>query len=281
MIRMFARRLHNTTVAIGADRIIFGLSLPSGSRINDISLDVRLHQDWGLDMDKMVMYAVEGWILPILDPDSAVNLNTLWDNLVPKDTDVESIDLDSVAADATPFYEPGEPDWSDMFEVGLRPERVYHTNRMLTIEEGSVFTAQDNQTPFAPLWMPGAVEKIRVRQNYSVSQPSVLVFAVANPSLDDTTATELTAASENEWGQLKYIGHVLERAMLHLFGVTEAGAETPWEEATALLKKQLEPDPFEEASGNMASVAWRTMTKSIVDYSVVGRLEDMTISSGR
>lgn len=277
MIRMYARRLHGTSVNPGADEILFGMSLPSGSRINDISIDVRVSSPTVLALNQMGMTAVEGWILPVLDPDAATSFLTLWDTLVPKDTDVEVVDLDTGAADSTPFFEPGEPDWSDLLEVGLRPERVYHKNVMHTIGRGSVFSYFDTTIKF----LPGANYDIRIRKNYRVSQPSVLVFAIASPSLDDTTATLQTAAAESEWGQMKYIGHVMERAMLHLFGVTEAGAETPWEEATALLKKHLEPDPYEKTGATFTGLTYNVIAKAIVDHSVEGRLEDMTISTGR
>ncbi len=281
MIRMFARRLANRTINPGEDRVLVGLSLPSGSRVNNISIDVRLHQVLPIAIREVTMYAVEGWIVPVLDPDAATLLDTIWDQLVPKDTDVETIDLDTTSADSTPFYEPGEPDFSSLMDVGFRPERIYHRNRLLSIGNGSIFTFQDNQTPFLPQWIPGDSFRIRIRKNYAVRQPSVLMFAVANPSLDDTSAVSLAAASEAEWGQTKYIGHVLERALLHLFGVTEAGAETPWEEATALLKKHLEPDVFEETAGTFDAAVWDCSMKAIIDHSVEGRLGQTSISTGR
>ena len=94
----------------------------------------------------------------------------------------------------------------------------------------------DATTPFAPLWRAGEVFRIRIRRKLRVRQPSVLVLGLASPNLDDTTSVAQKAATEPELAQTKYIGHVLERALLHLFGLTEAGAETPWEEATSLLK---------------------------------------------
>ncbi len=281
MIRMFARRLQSVLVTTGTDAVIAALALPSGSRINDISIDMRAHRTAAISLNSVTMFAVEGWIIPILDPDAATSVQTLWDTLVPKDTDVETIDLDTGAADATPFFEPGEADFSQMMEVGLRPERIYSANRLLTVAQDSFLTFQDNQTPFSVLWLPGGSMRIRVRKNYAVRQPSMLLFAFANPSLDDTTVTDTSSPLEAEWGQLKYIGHVLERALLHLFGVTEAGAETPWEEATALLKKHLEPDVLEDSGGVFDSASYRVTTKAMFDHSVEGRLGTQAISTGR
>lgn len=281
MIRMFARRMNEISVAAGSDQIVLGMSLPSGSVIHDINLEVHLHNSVNLSIDNIAMYAIEGWILPVLDPDAGTAFSVLWDNLVPKDTDVEVIDLDTAGADVTPFFEPGEVDFSQMLEVGLRPERIYARSQMLSIVNGSIFKFQDNQTPFAVQWIAGDTVKIRIRKRFHVNQPSVLLFGVASPTMDDTTATPPVAAAEAEWGQLKYIGHVLERALLHLFGVVETGAETPWEEATALLKAHLEPDVFEETGGFFGGVTWETVCRGIVDHSVEGELGKQAITTGR
>ncbi len=82
-------------------------------------------------------------------------------------------------------------------------------------------------------------------------------------------------------GQIKYVGHVLERAMLHLFGVFEAGAETPWEEATALLQKHLDPDPSVALSFTPTAITWACHTEAMIDHSVVGTLDTKQISLGR
>ncbi len=279
-IRMFARRLQKSRATVGTDNVFFGISLPSDSIIHDINLEVHVHSNTLFELNEMAMYSIEGWILPVLDPDAQTSFQTLWDNLVPKDTDVETIDLDTAAADATSFFEPGEPDFSDLMDVGLRPDRIYAMARMKTFSNARI-SFQDNQTPFSVVWVSGDTMKIRIRRRFRVKQPSVLLFAIASPALDDTVTVEPAAAAENEWGQMKYIGHVLERAILHLFGVVEAGAETPWEEATALLKKILEPDPFELTAATMVGVAWEVVCRGIVDHSVEGRLGQTSISTGR
>ena len=157
MIRMFARDTFTRQIDTGEDRVFASLALPSGSRVNDISIDLRAHQLNAIGIGVAMMWAIEGWIVPVIDPDAATAIDTIWDNLVPKDTDVEVIDLDTGAVDATPFYEPGEPDFSGMMDVGLRPERIYHAHGMTTIGEDSFVTFQDNQTPFSVLWIPGRI----------------------------------------------------------------------------------------------------------------------------
>lgn len=280
MIRLFARRLFHSTVAAGADEVFFGMTLPSDSVIHDIAIEGSYFQTGALAPGLVTMYSIEGWILPLADADAQVNYNTHFDRLVPKDTDTEAIDLDSVAADATPFFEPGEPDFTGLFDIGYQPERIYKKERMLTIANGgSILVSRDPESPFTLEWYPGESFKIRIRKRFRVSQPSILVFAVANPALDDTTTTTWGALTEAQLPQLKYLGHVLERALLHLMGLTETGAETPWEDATALLKAHLEPDVYEASAGQFQSAINVITARGIVDHSVVGRLQNITVST--
>lgn len=280
MIRMFARRQSARQVPAGTDEVMIGITLPSDTVIHDIRARVKV---WNLSkqaLDTVGAYAVEGWILPLLDPDAVTGYDGLWDTLVPKDTDVKVMDLDTAAADATPFYEPGEADWSQLLDIGLRPVRVYHRHRFMTPLE-SYYVAQDNQSPFNVLYLPGEEFMIHIKKKIFVKQPSVLVFALASPGMDDDVTDAQASLTEPELGQVKYIGHVLERAMLHLFGVTEAGAETPWEEASALLQKHLEPDPFYEAGITSQQMTWSVHTEAMIDHSVTGRLDTQQLSLGR
>ena len=281
MIRMFAKRIANHRMTAGTDKVILGFPIPSGSRIHDIRVRMTLGGDNFLATQQVATYAAEMWLLPVQDPDNSIDMDTVWDNLVPKDTDVETLDLDTGALDTTPFFEPGEPDFSDMLEVGLRPERLFHRHRFLTLPSGAIQFRQDNQTPFNDQWLPGDAFTIRVKRRLAVNAPMILAVAVAAPALDDTTTNIPVTLPEPEWGQLKYIGHVLERALLHLLGVVEAGAETPWEEATALLKSFLEPDVYESHAGDFVTTGWRVFGDAMLDLSVAGELGRTAISSGR
>lgn len=281
MLRMFARHLLNRVVTAGVDRVVLGVPLPSGSRLNNLHAEVSLSQRLFLNFQTVVGYGCEAWIIPVIDPDTVVTYDTIWDRFVPKDTDVEVIDLDTAAADASSFFEPGEPDFTQIFDVGFRPERIFKRNRILTSSNGSIMSTQDHETPFGPNWIPGDNFDIRVRKRYHVEQPSVLLVGIANPALDDTQSSMGDTLTEPKWGQVKYMQHVLERAMLHLFGITETGAETPWEEATALLKEILEPDVREETAGTFLAPDWDVTCRAMVDFSVEGEFGKVSLSSGR
>lgn len=278
MLRMFARRWTQKSVAAGSDEIIFGVSLPAGSVVHDINAEVLCHFVSDTPLGTVTMYGVEGYLLPVFDPDSGASFETIWDQLVPKDSDTESVDLDTSAADTGPFFEPGEPSFQDMLDVGLVPKRIYRRERMLHIGNGSVFSFRQ-QAGDTIRWVPGDQFKIRVKRRIRVKVDSILVFGFASPSLDDHTGTFEKILDEFEWPQVKYMSETMRRALLHLIGLTEAGAETPWEEATALLKKHLEPDMIEETANSWTGSTWTVATRAIIDHSTIGEFGVQVVST--
>ena len=281
MKRLMAKRRTHKAVAAGSDEVLFGVSLPSGSRINNIRAQFNMSSNiLTSSLINGFMYAVEGWILPVHDPDLADTYEDIWDALVPKDTDTDVLDLDTTALDITPFYEPGEADLSGLFEVGLVPERVYHRHQLVTLfsPHASMFigiTSTDVEQ-----WIPADNFTIDIKKNFAITQPSILVFGCSSPSLDDTTTTLPTALAENEWARVKYIGDTLGEALKDVLGLVEAGAETPWEEATDLLRKHLEPDLLEETGGQFAATTWQVFSQAVIDHSVTGEIDIGTITTG-
>ena len=279
MLRMIARRASQTQVGAGTDRVIFGISLPSDTVINRIQADVSVVGENIKDATVALWYAMRGYILPVHDPDATLNFDTLWDQLVPKDTDTQTIDLDTVAVDTSPFFDVGLADWTKLLDIGLRPRRIYNRERMMTIMTHAQLRFQDNVTPFLPRWVAGDAVKIDLRQRMYVRQPSVLVFGVASPSVGGTTSSVQSALTEVKWGQVKFMGDTLKRGLMSLIGLTEAGAETPWDEAVDLLQEHLDPDPFELTAGRWGADTWNVFTRAMIDHSVRGEIGVTTVSA--
>ena len=232
-IRMFPRRRGQHHVPAGEDKVIFGLSMPSESRLNGLTAQVHIMNMTPSAITSAMMYGIEGYILPVLDPDSAPTHDVLWNTLVPKDDDTDTIDLDTSAADAQPFFEPGEMALAEVMDVGLQPERIYARHALKSFAN-SGFRQEDTSVLE---WVISDIVNIRIKKRYFVRQPSVILFAVAAPDLLDTSNVAPAALAENEWARVKYMELVLEQALMQHFGLTEAGAETPWLEAAQLLRK--------------------------------------------
>lgn len=283
MIRMIGRRMSHVLTGTGVDDVLVGMSLPSGTVIHDIKLHV---QEVGataslLAIALATMYDIEGYILPVLDPDAAETMDAIWDKLVPKDTDADTMDLDTVAEDTSPAHEPGEHVMAEIVNVGLKPQKIFKRTRLLTAASKGSFAFVEGGAGETgiQLWSPRDEFFWRKRKAYRIRQPSILVFAQSSPALDDTTNTVYTAMTEPKWAQVKYIGNVVMRALMDHLGITETGAESPWEEASALLKEHLEPDVFEETSGHFFAEQFNVTTELMVDHSVPGELSNLVLSS--
>lgn len=279
--RMIARRTFAVSQAAGGDIVFMGMSLPTDTVMHRIRARVSVVDDAKEAVASIRLYAVEGWIIPVVDPDANVNFDTLFDQFVPKDTDAGIMDLDTVATDASTFWEPGEVDLTSLIPVGMKPKRIFQRTRMLTASDGAMSVFADTETPFTALWIPGESFDIDVRKPFRVDRPSVVLFALANPAGDDTTATQENAAAENIWGQIRYVQHTLERAMMHVLGMTEAGAETPWVEAITALQQHLEPDVWENVGGFIGNGSLFVAGRGLFDHSVTGELGKQTVTTGR
>ncbi len=277
MLRMMARRTSQRDVTAGTDAVIFGISLPGGSRINAIRAQVNMESPTVTTVNRALLYMCEGWILPVLDPDSAANFDTIWDTLVPKDTDVAVLDLDTGGADTTSMFEPGEIDISAIVDVGLRPERIFQRRRMISFANRPLGVHFDTDMK----WRASDTFNINIRKNYSVSQPSVVLFAIGSPILDDTTTSIELQLKESEWSRIKFLRDVLHDATMHWLGLTETGAETPFVDAATLIQQHLEPDVVEQTTGMFGNAAWWVVADAIIDHSVVGEIGSQTVTTGR
>lgn len=278
-MRLIANRTNQFSVLEDTDRVIGGISLPSGTTLNGINGHVELFGQTDLTSQQIVGYGVEGYIIPVIDPDTAATFQTLFDNFVPKDTDTQVMDLDTAGTNTTPFWEPGEADWTDIFELGVKPIRIFRRLRYMTPASAPSWNTIDTATPFGKEWRARDSFDITIKKRYRNRNPAIVCFALASPLMDDTQNTDESTLLEDEWGQVKYMGETLQRAQLHLLGLTESGAETPFEEATALLQKHMDPNAIEEDAGSFVGMTWLGLARYKFDHSVKGMLGTPTLSS--
>lgn len=278
-IRILTRYNDQHQVASGTDQVLCGISLPGDCTLNNVNLKLDFSASTVSSLGQQHGWAVEAWIVPVEDPDLGDTYDDLWDLLVPKDSDLDNVDLDTQAEDNTPFFEPGEPDWLQVFDIGLIPERVFERHGTMTYANhngGYNLTSAD-----AVQWLGRENFAVRLRKRYRVTVPSVFMLGMASPVFDDTTSAEPTSLAENEWNRTKYVGELLHQVTTRLLGLVQAGAETPYQEALDLVKKLIEPDVVEKTGGSYFAKTWHTSLSGIVDWSVPGLMDRITLTSGR
>lgn len=277
MISYTQRQLWKGSVATNTDKVFSGIVIPPGGVFRGCSIDMHV---WGAEtvLANALMYGISAYLVPVLDPDSQIGFDALWDRLVPKDVaeGASALDLDTTSADATPEFELGDLNFAAVYDVGSAPVELYRRRRLLTAAlRGSGLAATGAFTH----WLPTDKFRISVPGGQRVNVPSVLMFGMSSPVLDRTTATSFTEPTEREWLQLQYLEDTALDALKFLMGLHEAGAESPYEEASDLLARTLEPLPFEQVAGEFASGTWQIVASAVYAMSVPGTLQVDSLDS--
>lgn len=279
-MRIFGRRGSFNRVTAGTDQVVAEYPLPSGGKLNNVDLEVHVIGIEETSIRTLNAYGLTGFVVPVVDPDAATSVQTIWDTLIPKDLDAGSgvFDLDTLAVDTTPEYELGELDLSAVFElVGLKPREIFRRRKRISVASNS--TGFENQAAATDDFTPVDFFTTKVRGNVSVQRPSMVLFGVSSPDMTQTTATVPTAPSETQWMLLQYLEQAVENMLMFVAGLIETGAETPYEESSAFVAQLLEATLFEEVATGFNPQSWDVFTFATFDISVPGRMQLGTISS--
>ncbi len=279
MTRMKRTTMFQRSVTSSTDGVVSGIWMPANSVLHSARGYIDFESETIGIAQQMFVGAASMWWLPYDDPDANEGMDNTWDSQVLKDSAVVALDLDTVSLRTNPEFEAGEAKWAKLFDVGVEVKHLWRDKFMSSIVRNAVGVNQDPETPFAYEFIPVGTLRPELPVAIRSSTPGLLVTGVSAPTMDSTSATEaFNAPLEEEWGQLQYIDHVMERAMLNLLGVQEAGAETPWEEATTLLKKYLRPLVMEEDAASFVPVTWNVHGEMDYVIEVEGRMGRRTLS---
>ena len=72
------------------DEVISHVPLPPGGAYNAIHMQNHILGAEDADASDILAYGISGFVVPVIDVDAALNLDTMWDNLIPKDVEVSS-----------------------------------------------------------------------------------------------------------------------------------------------------------------------------------------------
>lgn len=261
MITLAGERHGQMLSGTNVDVVITAFDLPKNSVLTKINCKVDLvSKSLAIEREEAIMYAAAAYLIELDDPDTGDTYDDIWDRFVPKWTDTDAIDFDTAGVAAAPFWEPGEADFESFFDMGDIPQRLYMKRRMLNFADpgSGGIRFQPSETPFEPQWIAGDSFTFKLNKQIRIRKPSVMILALASPGLGDTT-TARVHLTEFEWGDIQYVEQTLERALMHQQGKFEAGAETPYEEASAVLRKHLAPDVFEQTAATF-------ITEQMVGY---------------
>lgn len=275
MILLKGERHAQINTGSGGDDVVLAFDLPAQSILRGFEADLHIiGTSLALEREKALGMAVAAYVIELDDPDTADTYDDIWDRFVVNYTDVDTIDLDTVGTTDTAFWEPGEADFETLFHMGDQPKRLFMRRRMLTFADpgNAGYRFQPSETPFEPQWFPAERMRVASRENVYIRKPSVCLIGIAQPAYDDT-ATTRTHLTENEWGQVQYMESTLERSLVDQLNIVEAGAEVPWENSSALMRKHMAPNVFEATAGAFITGDWNVFATMQFQHTVPGSMD--------
>lgn len=269
-MRYFRHTTQGLDIASNTDLSIGHAIVPSEGALNSVVGQVHCIPTAGFNVTISVMYGCDGWLIPMPDPDTVDLVDDVWDRFVEKDFGLASgaVDLDTTTPDIISFDEPGipQPDRITGVTNMLNDQRFFRRRKILSFASNPTgFDAGDDT------YRPADVFSLRARRRMGAEVMSIAVVGFGSPAMSSVTTTHKSTPTEEEWIQIKYMEVVLEQAWMDLIGLTEAGAETPWEEATALIADMLEPLIIEDPATMWGTATFRVFSQLTWDLSVPGR----------
>ncbi len=270
-MRLISRKLSSAAVAANTDQVVGAVPIPPGGKLLKVNLEQAVISPVlaALPINKAVMYGCSGWVVPMVDPDAAQSYNNAWDTLVPKEQDATNLalDLDSGTTVTTPESEPGMMDANALFEANvMMPKKFFGRERLLTYAgTGPVVGAAAVDT-----WTPGEQYVTKMSPNIYCQMHSYGLMGFSSPALSSTGSTIWAVPTEQEWSILQYLEKFLDMMLVDAIGLTETGAETPYEEANQFIAELLEDFVFETTADDFHPQTWTVFTKSTWDIMTPG-----------
>ncbi len=261
------------------DKVIAALPVPRGGVFHGGRFKVHVISA-ELTTDKVCMYALTAYAVPILVPDEVQTYDNLWDTSVPKATiqAANALDLATRTVDATPEYEPGEVNWAGVFDMEAGPKRLYRRRTLVHATSGGPgLSATGTLTHYRPK----DVIDVSIPGGLRASRPTAIMLGLSSPVFATKTTTVTATPTEKEWVMLQFLEDTAIDALKFLIGLFEATSETPYQEAAVFLDKVLMPDPAFTTAADAAAVSWDVTAQGSFTCSVPGTLRARTLDGDR
>lgn len=240
MLLIRRRTFKETFLGVGTDRVFAWLPIPAGGKFLGSRVRASISMiPIGVTVAKIVGFS--GYVVPVPDPDGTpVDPNTLWDQMVPKQETIESaaVEMDTVAADTTPEIDINTVDVAGMVDADIGNVRLFRFEEMMHWAR----SPHAHEVGSPDTYIPSMVLGWHAKRTVRVKRPSAMLMAMSlgnNPvgttfigTTNEWAPTGTTA--EQNWQRLRFLEDTLLRSMPWLTGGTEAGAESPFQEAAEL-----------------------------------------------
>ncbi len=249
------------TVSAGVDRVIGHVYLPKGGKLKSVSGEIHAVGPESQSTSKFNAYGVSGQMVEIVDPETAINVASSWDDIVVKASDpvlvasTNGFDFDWITDDTTPEIEPGQMDIDALLGM-TQDQKEFMAPRLEWVS-----WAKNRQGGFAAgtpdTYQPADYKTFSSKRNLTAESPSVAMIGFSSPNLDEVQSSNIQSpSSAGEWYMLQNMDSTLQKMAEMQAGLTVAGAESPYVEATTLIQDMVAPQLFDESTTLYAGVTW-------------------------
>lgn len=273
------RRWSMQDVAANTDEAIISFPVPKSSVVNSVKGEMHCVATVPVDVSDVVGYGFEGWLLQSDEIGTDFgDHTTLWDVSVPKDDGLGVLDSSDSAVTA-PMFEPGTISVPQLFDQELwNPERVFQRDKLISFANTTVpFASEAAADTFFPL----DFFKINISKKYRSNFDAGLVFGASSPAWDVTGSNDiipiLGTSIQKSLYALAHIDDLIDKAMIDFLVLTEAGAETPFDDVLTWLSAILDLKQEAGSNGSFTQAIWTFTSRMVVGLAVPGTIKGRTL----
>lgn len=271
-MQIYQRRYGVVDIDPATDRAMFGFPLPAKSTLNYMKGEFHyVGPTLGVAVNEIFMVGTECWILQTDTFADFQAISSLWNTSVPKDDGIVELD-DDFSADVDNFFEPGLVNPAQIFDQELLgPERIYQNQKMLTIANSQFGWLPGTPNKFIPTYF----QPITISKSYKVNEDSGCIWGFASPDYGSMTTDDAllpTALATDGFYIMRFMEDFLDKAMVDLVGggLTEAGAESPFEDIMDFILALLEDHGVNNSVLDYTAMTWSIAGKMIAGTKVEG-----------
>lgn len=223
--------------------------IPPGGTLQGVTGEIHVIGSEGKTIITTGVYGFSGRVEPVIDPDGVLAMDTLWDNMVTKPEQVAvgagvlgiDYDWDTVVAGAD--VEIGDLDVSAVSGMPDQGSDIFKA-QLIHVSFAQAGRGWAAGTP--DTYVPTDLKTFRSNRVIGAGKlPAYAMLAFSSPGIDDeeTAHTMLggtTAA--RDWALLGNLKNVMEDFWRINTGMIEAGAESPYAEASSAIENLAAPE---------------------------------------
>lgn len=254
---------HSGILAANSDRVCAYSPIAPGGTLVSVQGEIHMVGPEATPTAIFNAYGFSGSLEPLIDPDSSIDLNTFWDNMVVKPGPAASsagsvnFDWDFDTTDTSPDVAVGELDLNAVAGL-LTPGKEIIAPRIewVSAAKNRGLGHDPAATPYD--YQPTSYKTFRSNRRLAAQegQAAYAMLALSSPILDNEDITQSTLATPADWAILGNLKNVMQDFWRVNAGMVDAGAESPYVEASLAIEELVAPDIVQPSTATIAAVQW-------------------------